>query len=152
MCKWSRTREVKAINRPWWWSNKNTATKHWNGRCAEDECVSRDTGVAKEPDKYINTVWGWGSRMGYLQMGYVHWSVSCSDSWCFIKASEGDMSLQLQWFLQFVPVIGSRELEGKVAKGRIGFGGDQWDIPARARATGGCCYGDQWAEIRLVFT
>ena len=30
-----------------------------------------------------------------------------------LKASEGDVSLQLQRFLQFVPVIGSRELEGK---------------------------------------
>ena len=27
--------------------------------------------------------------------------------------SEGDISLQLQGFLQFVPVIGSRELKGK---------------------------------------
>ena len=41
-----------------------------------------------------------------------------------LKAREGDMSLQLQRFLQFVPVIGSRELEGKAAKGRFGFGGD----------------------------
>jgi hypothetical protein len=32
--------------------------------------------------KYI--IWGWGSWMGYLQMGYVQvqWSVSCSDIWC----------------------------------------------------------------------
>ena len=29
-----------------------------------------------------------------------------------LKLREGDISLQLQWFLQFVPVIGSRELEG----------------------------------------
>ena len=42
-----------------------------------------------------------------------------------LKASEGVMSLQLQKFLQFVPVIGSKELEGKAAKGAIGFGGDQ---------------------------
>jgi hypothetical protein len=34
----------------------------------------------------------------------------------------------------------------------IGFGGDQRDIPAGARATGGCCYGDQRAEIRGDFT
>ena len=40
------------------------------------------------------------------------------------------MSLQLQWFLQLIPVIGSRELEGKAAKVRIGFGGDHLDIPA----------------------
>ena len=33
-----------------------------------------------------------------------------------LKVSEGDMSLQPQRFLQFVPVIGSRELKGKVAK------------------------------------
>ena len=28
-----------------------------------------------------------------------------------LKASEGDVSLQLQRFLQFIPVMGSRELE-----------------------------------------
>ena len=49
-------------------------------------------------------------------------------------------------------MIGSRELEGEAAKGRIGFGGDQRDIPAGARATGGCFYGDQRAEIRGDFT
>ena len=42
-----------------------------------------------------------------------------------LKASEGDGNLQLQRFLQFVPVSGSRELEGKATKGGIGFGGDQ---------------------------
>ena len=41
------------------------------------------------------------------------------------KISEGNISLQLQRFLQFVPVIGSRELEGKVAKRGVGFGDDQ---------------------------
>ena len=30
-----------------------------------------------------------------------------------LKVSEGDISLQLQRFLQFVPVIGSRELRPK---------------------------------------
>ena len=40
-----------------------------------------------------------------------------------LKVSEGDIGLQR--FLQFVPVIGSRELEGKVAKGGVGFGNDQ---------------------------
>jgi hypothetical protein len=35
------------------------------------------------------------------------------------------MTLQLQRFLQFVAVIGSRELEGKTTKGGIGFGDDQ---------------------------
>ena len=60
-----------------------------------------------------------------------------------LKVSEGDRSLQLQRFLQFVPAIGSRELEGKAAKGEIGFENDQCNIPAGARATGGCCYGDQ---------
>jgi hypothetical protein len=57
-----------------------------------------------------------------------------------LKVREGDIRLQLQRFLQFVPVIGSREL---VAKGSVGFGDDQCNIPAGARATGGCCYGDQ---------
>ena len=42
-----------------------------------------------------------------------------------LKASEGDVSLQLQKCLQFVPVIGSRELEGKAAKGGVGFGVDR---------------------------
>jgi hypothetical protein len=40
-----------------------------------------------------------------------------------LKVREGDIRLQLQTFLQFVPVIGSRELEGKAAKGSVGF----WD-------------------------
>ena len=42
-----------------------------------------------------------------------------------LKFSEGDISLQLQRFLQIVPVIGSRELEGKAAKLGVGFGYDQ---------------------------
>ena len=41
------------------------------------------------------------------------------------KVSERNISLQLQRFLQFVPVIGSRELEGKAAKAGVGFGDDQ---------------------------
>ena len=53
------------------------------------------------------------------------------------------MRLQLQRFLQFIPVIGNRELEGKAAKVSVGFGDDQCDIPAGARATEGCCYGDE---------
>ena len=60
-----------------------------------------------------------------------------------LKASEGDMSLQLQGFLQFVPVIGSRELEGKAAKEELALGVTSENIPAGARAMGGCCYGDQ---------
>jgi hypothetical protein len=39
-----------------------------------------------------------------------------------LKVSEGDFSLQLQRFLQFVPVIGSRELEEKAAKQVIALG------------------------------
>ena len=42
-----------------------------------------------------------------------------------LKASEGDTSPKLQRFLQFVPVIGSRELEGKAAKRGVDFGEDQ---------------------------
>ena len=42
-----------------------------------------------------------------------------------LKDSEGDISLQLQRFLQFVPVIGNGELEGKAAKGGVVFGDDQ---------------------------
>ena len=38
-----------------------------------------------------------------------------------LKVSEGDISLQLQRFLQFVPVIGSRELDGKAAKEVLAF-------------------------------
>ena len=61
--------------------------------------------------------------MGYLQMSYVQvqWSVSCSDSWFLSEGGE----CQRQWFVQFIPVSGSRELEGKATKGGIGFGGDQ---------------------------
>ena len=39
-----------------------------------------------------------------------------------LKVSEGDFSLQLQRFLQFVPVIGSRELEEKAAKQVMALG------------------------------
>uniref|UniRef100_A0A674E5U9 TBC1 domain family member 5 n=1 Tax=Salmo trutta TaxID=8032 RepID=A0A674E5U9_SALTR len=39
--------------------------------------------------------------------------------------SEENISLQLQRFMQFVPVIGSTELEGKATKGGVGFGDDQ---------------------------
>jgi hypothetical protein len=60
-----------------------------------------------------------------------------------VKVREGDIRLQLQIFLQFVPVIGSRELEEKAAKESAGFGDDPCNIPAGAHATGGCCYGDQ---------
>ena len=60
-----------------------------------------------------------------------------------LKLREGDIRLQLQRFLKFVPVIGSRELEGKAAKGSVGFGDDQFNVPAGAHATGGCCCGDQ---------
>ena len=60
-----------------------------------------------------------------------------------LKASEGDKCIQFQRFLKFVPVSGRRELEGEAAKVRIGFGGDQRDIPAGAGATGGGCEGDQ---------
>jgi hypothetical protein len=41
------------------------------------------------------------------------------------KVSEGNVSLQLQRFLQFVPDTDSRELEGKAAKAGVGFGDDQ---------------------------
>ena len=41
------------------------------------------------------------------------------------KVNEENISLQLQRFLQFVPVIVSRELEGKAANGGVGFGDDQ---------------------------
>ena len=39
-----------------------------------------------------------------------------------LKVREGDIRLQLQRFLQFVPVIGSRELEGKAAKEVLALG------------------------------
>jgi hypothetical protein len=42
-----------------------------------------------------------------------------------LKVREGDIRLQFQRFLQFVSVIGSRQLEGKAAKGSVGFGDDQ---------------------------
>ena len=38
------------------------------------------------------------------------------------EVGEGDKSLQLQRFLQFVPVTGSRELEGKAAKEELALG------------------------------
>jgi hypothetical protein len=41
-----------------------------------------------------------------------------------LKVGEGDIHFQLQLFLQFVPVIGSKELDGMAAKVGVGFGGD----------------------------
>jgi hypothetical protein len=41
------------------------------------------------------------------------------------EVGEGDKSLQLQRFLQFVPVTGSRVLERKVAELGVGFRDDQ---------------------------
>ena len=38
------------------------------------------------------------------------------------KVGEGNKSLHLQRFLQFVPVTGSRELEGKVAQEVLALG------------------------------
>jgi hypothetical protein len=38
------------------------------------------------------------------------------------KVGEGNISLQLQRFLQFVPVTGSKELEGKAAKEVLALG------------------------------
>ena len=51
--------------------------------------------------------------------------MSCSDSWCLKLVRE--IRVSSLRFLQFVPVIGSSELEGKAAKVIIGFGGDQRD-------------------------
>ena len=51
------------------------------------------------------------------------------------------------FILQFVPLIGSRELEGKAAKQELALGMTS-ERTAGARAMGGCCYGDQRAEIR----
>ena len=39
-----------------------------------------------------------------------------------LNVSEGGIRLQLQRFLQFGPVIGSRELEGKAAKEVLALG------------------------------
>ena len=39
--------------------------KHWNGRSAEDECASRDTGVQRSKiNKYsmVGSVWGVGDK------------------------------------------------------------------------------------------
>jgi hypothetical protein len=47
-----------------------------------------------------------------------------------LKVREGDAR-----FLQFVQVIGSRELEGKAAQKNVGFGDDQCNISAGACAT-----------------
>ena len=74
--------------------------------------------------------------------------MSCSDSWCLKLVRE----ICVSSFRDFCSSFQSLAAENWAAKGRIGFGGDQIDIPAGARATGGCCYGDQRAEIRGDFT
>ena len=74
-------------------------------------CTSRNTGVQKSRKKQIFTD-------GLCKAAVVDkllWQP-------MLEVSEGDISLQLQWFLQFVPLIGSRELEGKVAKEVLALG------------------------------
>ena len=153
MCTKRSDKGGKAINRPWWQNNYNIAIKHWSNRCAEDECASRDTGVQRTKINQINSSMGMRQLDGMFTDRLCTAAVICELLWQLVlKVSEEDMSLQIQSFLQFVPVIGSGELEGKASKGGICFGSNQWNIPAGARATGGCCYGDQWAEIRRDFT
>ena len=95
MCKCGRIREVKAIKRPWWRSNYNIAIKHWNGRCAEDECASTDTGVQRSKiNKYSM---GMRELDGLFTDGLRTGAVICELlRQLVLKASEGDMSLQLQ--------------------------------------------------------
>ena len=88
-------------------------------------CTGRDIGVQKS--KNVNK-----NNMGMRQLGGLLTKGLCTAAaigkllrQLMLKVSEGDISLQLQRFLQFVLVIGSRELEGKVAKGSVGFGDDQ---------------------------
>ena len=59
-----------------------------------------------------------------------HLQIGCVQVQLMFKVREGDIRLQLQIFLQFVPVIGSRKLEGEAAKGSVGFGDDLYNIPA----------------------
>lgn len=62
-------------------------------------CVSGDTGVQRSK---INTVWGWGWLDGLFTDELCTGAVICELLWQLVlKASEGDMSLQLQRFLQF---------------------------------------------------
>ena len=72
--------------------------------------------------------------------------MSCSDSWCLKLVRE----ISVSSFRDFCSSFQSLAAENwkEEAKGRIGFGGDQRDIPAGVHATGGCCCGDQRAEIR----
>ena len=50
--------------------------------------------------------------------------MSCSDNWYLKLVREVRVS-SFRDFLQYVPVIGSRELEGKVAKVSVRFLDDQ---------------------------
>ena len=99
----------------------------------------RDTGVQKSKGaKGAKVMYKYSMGMSLFTDGLCTGAMICELLWQLVQeVSEGNKSLQLQRFLQFVPVIGSRELEGKVAKVGIGFGGAQRNIPAGARAAMG---------------
>ena len=82
-------------------------------------CTGRDTGVQKS--RKVNKYKKYGDEVGKL--GGLFTNGLCTAAAIgqllrqqMFKVGEGDKSLQLQQFLQFVPVTGSRELEGKAAK------------------------------------
>ena len=90
---------------------------------AVDEYVSRDTGVQK--NKKIKNNIMMRQLDGLITDGLITDGLCTGAMICelMFKVNEGDMCLQR--LLQFVPVIGNRELEGKASKGGVGFGGDQ---------------------------
>ena len=76
--------------------------------------------------------------------------MSCSDSWCLKLVREISVS-SFRDFCSSFESLAAENLNERRPKGELALGVTR-DIPAGARATDGCCYGDQRAEIRGNFT
>ena len=85
--------------------------------------------------------------MGYVQVLY---SVSCSDSWCLKLVRDISVS-SFRDFCSLFQSLAAENWKERRPKEELVLGVTR-DIPAGASATGGCCYGDQRAEIRGNFT
>ena len=76
--------------------------------------------------------------------------MSCSDSWCFKVVWESSVS-SFRDFGSWFQSLAAENWKEMWPKEELVLGVTR-EISAGARATGGCCFGDQRAEIRRDFT
>jgi hypothetical protein len=105
-------------------------------------CKSRDTEV-KKSKRVSNT-------MGMRKSGVLFTDWLCTGTvigkllrQLMLKVREGDIRLQLQRFLQFVQSLAAENWKERRPKEVSVLGMTSAFINAGARATSGCCYGDQ---------